>query len=131
LIAVFAVAAIVSLCYVVRSRAFTLIEVQYLPAVQLVALQSAAVEVSNISIDAEDVTVEIFAGVGPLLVTETRTLNAGQTLTVPYKYMGQTATKTIRVVISTSAAHATVCSLLTFDKTSGEVITAMPGVILP
>jgi hypothetical protein len=70
LIALFAVAALASIGYVVRSRAFTLIELQYLPAVQLVADQSAAVKVSNVSTESVEFVLDIYAANRTLLVSK-------------------------------------------------------------
>jgi hypothetical protein len=131
LIAVVAVAAIASTGYVVRSRAFTLIELQYLPAVQLVADQSAAVKVSNVSTESVEFVVDIYGGNGTLLVSKTETLAAGHTYTLPYKQPAGTASNNIRAVVSLNTAHVAVSDIMTFDKTSGEVIAILSGLLLP
>jgi hypothetical protein len=130
LIAVFAVAAIASTGYVVRSRAFTLIELQYLPAVQLVADQSAAVKVSNVSTESVEFVVDIYGGNGTLLVSKTETLAAGHTYTLPYKQPAGTASNNIRAVVSLNTAHVVVSDIMTFDKTSGEAIAILPFIEL-
>ena len=128
-IALFAVAAIVSLCYVVRLRAFTLIEQQALPAVQLVASQAAVVKVSNTSTQPVLITVEIVAGNGAILVSKSESLPAGQTFNLPYVEDG--GHPTIRGVVTLDTAHVVVSSIMTFNMTNGEVMVAMPGLLLP
>ena len=126
-IALFAVAAIVSTGYVIRSRAFTLIEFQYVPAVQLVANQLVNVNVSNVSTESVEIIVDIYAGNGTLLVTKTETLAAGHTFILPYRQPAGTTSNTIREVIGLGTANAAVSDVVTFDKTSGEVIAVAPG----
>jgi len=127
LIALFAVAAIVSICYVVRSRAFTLIEFQYLPAVQLVASQLVNVNVSNVTAESVEIIVDIYSGNGTLLVRKTETLAAGHTFILPYLQPSGTKSNTIRAVIGLGTANAAFSDVVTFDKTSGEVIAIAPG----
>jgi len=126
LIALFAVVAIVSLCYVVRSRAFVLIENQYLPAVQLVANQSAMVKVANVSNGNINATVDIIADNGTLLVTKTVSLPPARTFTVSYMNPPSMATRGVRAVIELDTADASVSSIMTLDKTTGEVIAILP-----
>jgi hypothetical protein len=130
-IAVFAVAAMVSLCVVGQSRAFTLIETQFVPAVQLVASQTAMVKVSNVSLDTIDITVSILAHNGALLVTHTVSLPAGVTFSLPYVKPAGTPSTDIRAVVTTGTANAAVSSLMTLDKVSGEVIAILPFRTLP
>ena len=129
LIAVVAVVATATIGLVVRSRAFTLIEIQYLPAVQLVASQTAAVSVSNTSTESLEFIVDIYGKNGTLLVSKTGTLAAGQTFSLPYLNT-LSGNRVIRAVASLGTANVAVSDLLTFDKTSGEVIAIAPGVKL-
>ena len=131
LVALFALLAVLSLTYVERTRAFTLIEIQYLPAVQVVAGQSAAVKVSNVSTASVDVVIAIFGGDGgTLLVSKTVSLAAGHTMSFPYSNT-LTGNREIRAVVSLGTASAAVSDIETFDKTSGEVMVALPFLLLP
>ena len=130
LIAVFAVVAIVSIGYVVRSRAFTLIEMQFLPAVQLVANQRAAVNVSNFSTETVTAVIDIFSGNGTLLVTKTVTIMPGQTFILPYIHPTGTFPANIRASVSLDTANATVSDIAAFDVTSGEVNAILPFIKL-
>ncbi len=122
-----ALAGIVSLCYVVRLRAFTLIETQYLPAVQLVPLQTATLAVTNISGQAVSASVSIVAGNGTVLASKSPSIQAGHTFLLPYITPAGTTPTTIRAMVNLGTAKATVSSLMTFDLTTGEVIAVVPG----
>lgn len=128
--ALVAAGAILSLCHVVTATGFTLIESQYVPAVQLVAGQAAAVKVSNVSADSVDLTVDIFSGNGTLLASNTMTLLAGHTVSLPYRN-NTTGNQTVRAVVTLGTASATVSSMLTFDKVSGQVMAIARGLLLP
>ena len=125
LLVLFALVATLSLSYVQRSRAFTLIELQLLPAVQLIDNQAAAVEVSNISSESVDVVVSLFMGDGSMLLSKSATIVPGRTLTVPYKQAATGAGGLIRGVVASSTANAVVSDIMTFDKTSGEIIAVL------
>jgi hypothetical protein len=130
LIAVVALVALLSLTYVKRAKAFTLIEVQYLPAVQLVADQSAAICVSNTTTESVAAVIDIYADNGTLLVSKSVTLAPGQTYKLPYKN-NLAVSRDIRGVVSLGTASAAVSDLMTFDKTSGEIIAVLIGIIRP
>jgi hypothetical protein len=121
--------AIFSLCHVVTAAGFTLVELQLLPAIQLVAQQSLLVKVSNVSTESVDLTVDIVSGNGTLLVTKTATLAAGQTLSLPF-LNNSTGNKTVRAVVMLGTASATVSSMMTLSNTNGQVIAIVPGVKL-
>ncbi|MGA8153972.1 MAG: hypothetical protein WB952_23680 [Terriglobales bacterium] len=132
LVALFVLGAIGSCFYVTRSSAFTLIESQYLPAVQLVESQSAAVEVSNISSEAVEVEVKIISDSGRVLRKAGATVGAGRTFTVNYTQPAAVPPSSIRARVELGTAQAAVSSLLTFDKTTGQtIISIQPGILLP
>jgi len=132
LLALFAAAAIVSPCFVAQSRAFTLIEIQYLPAVQLVASQTALVKVSNVSIDVVDATVTFYGHTGNVLLASTsQSIAAGATFSFSYMHPATTGASDVRAVVTLGTAHATVSSLMTLDKVSGQVIAILPGILFP
>jgi len=127
LIVLVAVVTTATIGHVVRSRAFTLIEILYLPAVQLVANQSAIVNVSNTSTESVEFIVDIYSASGTLLASKTVTLPAGQTFALPYLNR-LSGNRTIRAVVSLGTASAAVSDLVAFDKTSGEIIAIVPAV---
>ncbi len=132
LVVLFAVAAIVSPCFVAQSRAFTLIEIQYLPAVQLVASQTALVKVSNVSLNVVDATVTFYGHNGNVLLASTsQSIAAGATFSFSYVHPATTAASDVRAVVSLDTASAAISSLMTLDKTSGEVIAILPFMLLP
>ncbi|MGO9265089.1 MAG: hypothetical protein ACLQBA_09430 [Candidatus Binataceae bacterium] len=132
LVVLFAAAAIVSPCFVAQSKAFTLIETQLLPAVQLVASQTLLVKVSNVSLDPVEVTVTLYGHSGNVLQTSNNlSLAAGATFSVSYVHPSTTAASDVRGVVTLDTANATVSSIMTLDKTSGEVIAILPFMLLP
>ena len=134
LVALFVLGAIGSGFYVTRSRAFTLIEkeVQFLPAVQLVASQPAAVEVSNISTGPVDVVIQIFGDGSRVLARKQGDIAAGHTLILPYIQPAGVPPSSIRAVVKLGAAQAAVSSMMTFNETTGQaIIVVQPGLVLP
>ena len=134
LVALFLLGAIASSFYVTRSRAFTLIEkeIQFLPAVQLVASQPAAVEVSNISPDTVAVVIEIFGDGSRILARKQGEVGAGHTFILPYIQPAGVPPSSIRGVVRLGAAQAAVSSMLTLNKTTGQaIIVVQPGLVLP
>jgi hypothetical protein len=134
LVALFVLGAIGSGFYVTRSRAFTLIEkeIQYLPAVQLVASQSAAVKISNVSSETVDFTIEFFGDGSVFLARKAGEIGAGHTFTLPYVQPAGVPPSDIRAVIKLGTAQAVVSDMMTFDRTTGEIIVVVqPGLLLP
>ncbi|HXZ30706.1 MAG TPA: hypothetical protein VEH30_00375 [Terriglobales bacterium] len=85
LVALFAAGAILSLCYVVKSKAFTLVEL-FVGAVQLGPSQELQVIVSNITDEALDsVIVNIVDAGGTVVMTETLSLSANQTIPIIFQ----------------------------------------------
>ncbi|MGA8153973.1 MAG: hypothetical protein WB952_23685 [Terriglobales bacterium] len=128
LVAFFVVGTIGSCFYVTRSKAFTQVESQYLPAVQLVASQSAAVKVSNITGNDLDITITIFKGNGEVLSRKSETLAPLATATRMITVKDATR---IRAVVALGSAQSAVSDVLVFDKTTGEVSSALIGLLLP
>jgi hypothetical protein len=133
LFALVAVAAAVSIGYVARSRAFTLVELdQYLPAVQLVAGQTAAINVSNLSAKSVSANVQVFGGDGGILVTQDLTLQPGQTIPVIFTNTpaaaGVPAGAMVRGVVMLPNGGHVVSDIATFDVTTGEIIALLPAV---
>jgi hypothetical protein len=118
LVALFLLGAIGSGFYITRLRAFTLVEAQYLPAVQLVASQSAIVAVSNISPNDLDVTITTYGILGHILSTRSDTLAPGATSTLVVIAKGPMVFRTT-VALGTQGAAVSDVELL--DKTTGQV----------
>jgi hypothetical protein len=131
-IAFFVLGAIASGFYVTRSRAFTLIEkeIDYLPAVQLVASQPAAVEVSNISADVLPVEILIFGDGSRVLERKQGEVGPGNTFILSYIQPAGVPPSSIRAVVKLGAAQSAVSSMMTFNKTTGAAIIAVTPVLL-
>lgn len=129
LVALFALGAVGSFFYVTRVKAFTLIEIQYLPAVQLTIDQSAEITVSNVSTSSVEATISVFRTNGTLMKQKTLTLAPGTTGTLPVNAGAEGLM--FRGAIALSAASAAVANEMAFDKTTGEVIAIQPALLLP
>jgi len=132
LVVLFLLGAVGSGFYVTRSRAFTLIEreIDYLPAVQLVASQPAAVEVSNITADVLPVEILIFGDGSGVLARKQGEVGPGNTFILRYIQPAGVPPSSIRAAVKLGTAQSAVSSLLTFDKTTGVAIIAVTPVLL-
>jgi len=129
LVALFVLGAIGSGLYVTRLKAFTLIEVQYLPAVQLIASQEVAVNVSNFSAEPVTVNIQIFSGGGGLLgEVQSEVIEPGKTYSLSYVQSGGTVAA--RAVVAAGTASSVVSSLVAFDKATRQVIAIAPALII-
>jgi FtsP/CotA-like multicopper oxidase with cupredoxin domain len=134
LFALVAVAAAVSICYVARSRAFILVELdEYLPAVQLVANQTVAINVSNLSANSVSANVQVLGGDGGTLVSQQLTLQPGQTIPVIYtntpSVAGAASPAIVRGVVTLPNGGHVVSDMTTFDVNTGEIIAILPPAI--
>jgi hypothetical protein len=125
-VTLFVLGAILALSSAEQLRAFTLIEIVYLPAVQLVASQSAEVKVSNISTNDLELIITTFGDGGNVLTQKTKTLLPHQTFTLLVN--ARNVGTSFHTVIGLSAANAAVADVMTFDKTTGQVIAILPGI---
>jgi archaellum component FlaF (FlaF/FlaG flagellin family) len=123
-----ALGALFSLGPVEQSRAFTLIEMLLVPAVQLVAFQSGAVNVTNTSGNDITATITIVNGTGILLKQKTETIVPGATFTVTVKPGGLPFRFSATVALDT--AQAAVADAVTFDINTGQVMAVVPMVEL-
>lgn len=130
LIALFAVAAVASTGYVVRSRAFTLIELQYLVPEELLVNQTAVVNVSNTSSESVEAVVDIYSGNGLLLKQRTLSVAAQTTLPVTYKLPAGAASNWIRAVVGLGTANVAVTDIGVINPTTGELVVIARGVQL-
>jgi len=124
--ALFVLGALASLLYVSHSKAFTLIESQYLPAVQLVANQGGVINVWNVSNSPLDVTLNLFADGSAR--TLTITLGAGKLHTFTFTNTSKTTSR-FRGVLEFSAANSAISDIGTLGS-NGEMVTLVPAVQL-
>ena len=123
LVALFVLGGIGSFFYVTRSRAFTLIELQLLPAVQLLPGQSAIIAVSNTSSNDVDATMSAYRANGTLLKQRTVTLAPGTTQTLVV--IAGTDSQIFRTAIALSASQSAVSDVELLDKTTGQVTAVL------
>ena len=123
--AALAAVALLGLAPAAPANAFTFVETQYLPAVQLAAGQSAAVNVTNIAGGGTLVAVvTIINGLGSTVSAKTETIAAGVTVSIPVKAGG----KPLRLfaTVALDAPQAAICDIETFDVNSGQVLAIVP-----
>jgi len=104
----------------------TAVETELLPAIQLVANQSAAVNLSNVGTESVEGVLDIYAGDGSVLVSKTVSLAAGQTIILPYKHPAGTFPLAIRAVLTMPNLGFVVSDIATFDVKSGKTIALLP-----
>ncbi|HXY14525.1 MAG TPA: hypothetical protein VEI26_08500 [Terriglobales bacterium] len=122
LVALFVAGAILSLGYVVKSKAFTLVDL-IVPAVQLGPSQELQVIVSNITDEALDsVTVNIVNAGGTVVMTKTFSLAANQTIPIVFQNGATAASYSANVTGGASTIVADVAVL----GSNGEVDAALP-----
>lgn len=120
----FALVAILSLGYIEQSRAFTLIELLLLPAVQLVAAQSALITVTNATQNSVAAVITVFRSNGT--VKEQKSVAIAQDLTVTLPVHASAAGPlTFHATIELDTANAAVADVMTLDQT-GQVIAILP-----
>jgi hypothetical protein len=127
LCASFALAAVLSIGLAERSSAFTLIELQFLPAVQLVEAQSSDVKVTNVTANSINVTITAYRDNATMLVQKTEMIAPGATFTLVVK-APSTAPLSFHASIASDTANAAVADVMTFDKTTGQALLLLPAV---
>ena len=111
--------AALSLIYVRQSSAFTLVESQFLPAVQLEALESVQVSASNFSSQSVEVVIDIQNAAGKVVSTKTVTIAANNTYAL--RYNNGNSTGNFSAVVNAGAASS-IASSFEVLGTTGEVI---------
>jgi len=129
-IALFTLGVVISCINATESWAFTLIETQFLPAVQLGASQSAQIKVTNTSSNNLDVVITTFNDGGARLSQTSVTILPLHTQTVAVK-SGATGPLSFRATLALSAANSSVADVMMFDKTTGQLVVVLPFVVLP
>ena len=128
-VALFALGTMLSLPLVERARAFTQVESQFLPAVQLVASQLAQVSVVNFSAASVAVTIDIFNGAGNVVVTKTVSVGAGRTYGV--RFQNGKTTASYSAIVSAGAASSVVSDFQVLGANGAGVATSFPILELP
>jgi hypothetical protein len=124
MVALFALAAMLNLAYVERARAFTQVESQFIPAVQLTASQTAQVSVCNFSAASVSLTINIFDSNGNISVTKTVTLSSKRTTAL--RFTNGKTTATYSATLSVSAANS-VASDFQVLASNGQVLAINPA----
>jgi hypothetical protein len=107
------------------ARAFTLIERSFVPAVQLVAGQSADIKVTNVSANTIIVVLTTYRDNGTLITQETRSIATGTTFTLAVKAPVD-APLSFRATLGSDAPQAAVADVMTFDIKSSQAIAILP-----
>jgi hypothetical protein len=128
LISLFAFGTILTGGYGGPARAFTLIELELLPAVQLVAGQSAAIKVTNVSANVVIAIIRVTRDNGTELTQEQGSIAPGTTFTLPVRGSVDLPTG-FHASVAVSAAHAVTSDVITFDKQTGQALAMLPAVI--
>ncbi|MGC2415782.1 MAG: hypothetical protein WA459_24175 [Stellaceae bacterium] len=121
----FGLVAAFSLGYIEQSKAFTLIELVLLPAVQLVASQSALITVTNVTQNSVEAIITVFFADGSVKVQKTEAIARDSTFTLPV-HAGATGPLMFHATVELGTANATVSDVMTLDKTNGQIIAILP-----
>ena len=127
LVALLAVEATLNVGYQQTAKAFTLIEFNYLPAVQLIAEQRADIKVTNVSGDPVTVVLTVYNDEGIALARINHSIAAGTTFTHVVR-APSTGPLGFHATVASDIAHATVSDAMAFDKSTGQVIAILPAV---
>jgi hypothetical protein len=129
LITLFVLAVVLGPIRLQRAEAFTLIETQFLPAVQLGAAQIVQVAASNVSAASVSVTIDILNSVGTIVMTKTSSVSPNKTLVV--KFTNGTTTGSYSAVVGVSAASAINSDFQVLSSTGQVATVALPYIELP
>jgi hypothetical protein len=107
------------------ARAFTLIERSWLPAVQLIAGQSADIKVTNVSANTIMVVLTTYRDNGTIITQETKSIATGTTVTLAVK-APENAPLSFHATLGSDVANATVADVMTFDIQNSQAIAILP-----
>jgi hypothetical protein len=113
-VAMLALGALLSLNLVPRAKAFTLVEIHYLPAVQVVAGQLMQVSASNFSNASVSATLNITNAAGAVVATKTAPIAASKTVVLGYTNGDTTASYS--AVVEVSAANSVASNFQVFGS---------------
>ena len=123
-IAVIVLTGMFSFPFVQQAKAFTQIESQFLPAVQLVGSQLAQVSVVNFSAASVEITVDIFNGAGNNVVTKTVTVGAGKTFGI--RFQNGKNTTSYSAIVGASAASSVISDFQVLAA-NGQTVAISPA----
>lgn len=110
--------------YVQRTEAFTLVESQFLPAVQLQALESVQVSASNFSSQSVEVVIDILNASGKVVSTKTVTIAANNTFVL--RHQNGNSTGNFSAVVNCGAASSIASSFEVLGSTGEMVAITLP-----
>jgi acyl CoA:acetate/3-ketoacid CoA transferase len=125
LVAVLAVGAILNVGHQQAAKAFTLIEINFLPAVQLIADERADIKVTNVSVNSVTVRLTVYNDEGTVIAQLQHSIAAGTTFTHAVR-APSTGPLSFHAIVESDTAHATVSDAMAFDKSTGQVIAILP-----
>lgn len=128
-VAVIVLTGMFSFPFVQQAKAFTQIESQFLPAVQLVGSQSAQVSVVNFSAASVEITVDIFNGAGSNVITKTVTVGAGKTFGIRFQN-GKTTTS-YSAIVGASAASSVISDFQVLGTNGATIAISSAFIELP
>jgi hypothetical protein len=100
--------------------------VLYTPSARLIPGEAALANVANITSGTTQFSLTVFDTNGNTVISESASLNPGQTLSYPFSNMG-TANNTYRAVISTGSTNTVTADVMFFDKTTGQIRAILVG----
>ena len=124
LVALIALGAILSIGFVQDARAFTLVETQLLPAVQLGVLQALLASVSNFSTGSVSVTINVLNASGTIVMTKTSTVAGGKSLVIKFTNGGNTGSYS--AVVEASVAGAVTSDLEVLNSNGQVAAVSLP-----
>jgi hypothetical protein len=98
----------------------------YTASARLIPGQAALATVTNITNATTQFSLTVLDTNGNTVISESASLNPGQTLSYPFSNTG-TANNTYRAVMSTGAANAVTAGVMFFDKTTGQIRAILGG----
>ncbi len=123
----FAAGAILNIAGEHSARAFTLIERLWLPAVQLIAGQSADIKVTNVSANSVILELRTFRDNGTQIALRQVSIAPDTTFTFEVA-APPTGPLSFHASLGFDAANAAVADVMTLDTQTGQVMVMLPAV---
>ena len=92
----------------------------YTPSARLIPGQAALATVTNTTTATQQFSISVLDGNGIVVVSESASLNPGQTLSYPFSNTG-TANNTYRAVVTPTNPSAVTADVMFFDTTTGQI----------
>jgi hypothetical protein len=129
LVALVALGAVLSLMAPQPASAFTLIETQFLPAVQLGASQQVQVSASNFSNASVSITINILNSTGTIVATKTATLSSNGNSTL--RFTNGNSAAVLSAMVEASAASSIASDFQVLSSNGEAVAAILPYVQVP